>query len=755
MGCVISFHLHVHRNGSNASDFHCFQDVYIPDSVWAHSGGSTPTTDISSSVAADELPVPMILHEAMDARTFPRLQQSLDSYKGGIVDVTSIYTPAINKMRALGLYEENDRWADATEWAYTMYLKAYIENYRLDPAVSGYEWWLVWTYLGGSSGILGGNQDNPTVKPGISNETIRSLQSNVLLLVRDPIALQSTGHYPGELVPIEVQCSNWTFGGDPAWFGKDAQLFWEVSLEGGPRIDSGTSDISHISIRQGQTKPVAVFGVITPHVATASKLVVEVTLRLSTNTVAANHWHLAVFPTVAQAKNCSIPVFVEPGLLSATQKVCHNAAKVPSSLAAQTGPFVLIQRSGLTAEDSAVLARTSSVVLLLKPSNGWPVCNQSALGQVTAQEVRYNQPWWMNPGLAGTLLYNTSSFVRSLGFAKSDRYLDYSWASIVDQAQAYTLDNMHTGVARLVHIRAIPAFYSETSVIPSEESSLGTQAKLEATVSDDALVTTVSNAALVWEGKFGSDARFVVSGLNLFDDMGGLKQGVAQPVAEFVFSKLVSYMVSQAAAATTTITDIDDEPSKAFCVAGSEQGCQPDTVPSGIANANFEIVMNVYLDRDSVVDALHPRLSTRGGVGAPVVPVIYLGTPSPRVNNTSAFCSRSGSHSTSWWPQRLVAKGPATKLPSAANATWARLPFTVPTALKAGNYWIGILSTVDLNVFAAKTTPGKPAPLDAYAYVRPGPSVGPKLSWIRGTSSVAIYASTTKSEDAHFTSPLH
>eukprot|EP01047_Picozoa_sp_COSAG01_P046218 COSAG01_NODE_4319_length_5136_cov_2.603216_8_plen_152_part_01 len=152
----------------------------------------------------------------------------------------------------------------------------------------------------------------------------------MLLLVRDPIALQSTGHYPGELVPIEVQCSNWTFGGDPVWFGKSAQLFWEVSLEGGPQIDNGTSDVSQISIPQGQTGLVAAFGVTTPQVATASKLVVAVTLRLSTITVAANHWHLAVFPAVAQAKNCSIPVFVEPGLLSATQKVCHNAAKVPS-----------------------------------------------------------------------------------------------------------------------------------------------------------------------------------------------------------------------------------------------------------------------------------------------------------------------------------------------------------------------------------------------------------------------------------------
>ena len=102
-------------------------------------------------------------HEAMDARTFPRLQESQDSFAGGIVDVESIFGPSINKMRALGLFEENDQWAEASERAYSMYTKrcglvwclldfcacvnraanqnvpmvSYLENYRRDAAVSG------------------------------------------------------------------------------------------------------------------------------------------------------------------------------------------------------------------------------------------------------------------------------------------------------------------------------------------------------------------------------------------------------------------------------------------------------------------------------------------------------------------------------------------------------------------------------------------------------------------------------------------
>jgi hypothetical protein len=285
------------------------------------------------------------------------------------------------------------------------------------------------------------------------------------------------------------------------------------------------------------------------------------------------------------------------------------------------------------------------------------------------------------------------------------------------------------------------------------------------------LNTTVSNSALLWEGKIGARARFVVSGfnLNISSWVGSTAAQQADPAARFLFSKLVSYAVSgaAAAAATTSTTDATNalvpQPEKhetgsppSFCTAGSEQACQRKTVPAGVANQNFEIAMQVDLDRDAVVDAIHPRLSARGvsdGAGgvALIVPVIYATTSSPSsANNTSAFCSQAPTGHIlpeSWQPQRLVAKGPATKFtPPTANATvWARLPLTAPTPLTAGTYWIGFLSSGDLNCFADETPPGgKAAPLDAYALrsFTSGPGLGPELSWVRGSSSIAIYAST-------------
>ena len=102
----------------------------------------------------------------------------------------------------------------------------------------------------------------------------------------------------------------------------------------------------------------------------SSKILVDVILHVGADAVAVNHWNLTVFPAVAPAEKCSVPVFVEEDLLGAARWACSNAAVAPLSLASQIGPFVLVQHDGLTAENSAALARTGGIVLLLNPADG-------------------------------------------------------------------------------------------------------------------------------------------------------------------------------------------------------------------------------------------------------------------------------------------------------------------------------------------------------------------------------------------------
>ena len=582
--------------------------------------------------------------------------------------------------------------------------------------------------MGGSSGIIGGHQNNPRAKSGISNATIRSLQGDTVLLVNDPVTLQSISPRSGEIVEVCILMANWSFGGFPVW-SEDPELSWATAVVGGSSLSNTTVRVPRGSVPQGETGPIAVGGenltvrITVPHVELASKLVIEVALRVSGITVATNHWDLSIFPALA-AKPCPVPVFTDQKLLKDARRVCSNAALVPPSLGPlRTGPpFVLLHQGGLTEQDAAVIRRAGGFALLLNPAESWPVCNQSALGPVKVKTVRYFQPWWMNPGLAGTLVYNTS-FTESFGSIVDSRFLDYSWASVVDQAQAYTLDDLVVGTAKSIHVRAIPAFST--------------------TPNGGTFATAVTNDALIWEGQITADdvgggathdagGRFLVSGLNLFNST-RLK---AEPVAEFVFSKLLSYAVSETAAAAA-IGEVNPptprtEP-RSFCTVGSEQACQLKTVAAGIGNANFEIVTEVRLEHDATVDALHPRLSSRGHT-ASVVPVIYDTAPAA---NASSFCSATTGHGASW-PRELVAKGPATELVVAQNASWVRMPLSAPTLLKAGTYWVGLLLSADVNCFAV---PG--GSTDAYASRSFAAGAGPELSFQMGSSNFAVYASTS------------
>ena len=136
-------------------------------------------TDVHTGLPATELPVPMMLHEAIDARTFPRIQSNMEAFEGGLLKAGVIYNQTIAQLRKLGLWGESDRWALASEKAYNMFMKSYIENYRADPAISGYEWWLGFDFLASSNGIIGGHANNPRPKPGINNATLASVQGNV------------------------------------------------------------------------------------------------------------------------------------------------------------------------------------------------------------------------------------------------------------------------------------------------------------------------------------------------------------------------------------------------------------------------------------------------------------------------------------------------------------------------------------------------------------------------------------------------
>ena len=121
----------------------CFQDVLVLQAGWSHveswygvdKGSGLPTS----------LPVPNLLHEAVDARNFLRLEVNAESYANSNIKGDQLwYAQSIEKMRDLGLLAENSAWSTASERYYSQVLKTFFENYHLDATTSGYELWLTW-----------------------------------------------------------------------------------------------------------------------------------------------------------------------------------------------------------------------------------------------------------------------------------------------------------------------------------------------------------------------------------------------------------------------------------------------------------------------------------------------------------------------------------------------------------------------------------------------------------------------------------
>ena len=656
---------------------------------------------------------------------------------------------SIVRMRALGLLAEHELWALASEKVYSMFQKAYLENYRLDAAVSGYEWWLGFDWIAASNGIIGGNANNPRPKPGISNTTLQNLQANVMLLVKNPVALQSKGHRPGDFVPFEIQLSNWTFMGEPRWHGEDAQLSWSVVVVGGPTLNNGSTSLSGVSVAQGETGAVAVFGVDVPEVTTASKIRVEVNLHISGQPVAANEWRLSVFPPIV-AKQCSAPVFAAPVLLDAVKRVCSNAVAVPPSLTSETSPFVLVRQGGLSEADVTALHRTGSFGVSLNPDSGdWPVCGQSSVGSVGVASVAFAQPWWMAGGTTGTLVYDTA-LTKLLGFTSEEIYLDHSWSALVNGGRAFTLDGLSAGVNSTVHIRAIP---TDGAYGVGYETSIHDNALLwEGVIMDPTDTDKSDHGELPFHS--AEQGRFLVSGLNLLSG----SQLKGDPIGEHVFERLLSYAVSESAnnrpnrssgapkssrapVAATAAAKPACNVSGSFCTVGSEETCQVETTSPNVCNTGYEIVSSVCLQEDAVLDAIYPRLLARTK-GTRIIGVVY--DTSQDVANQS-FCSAASSST----PRQLVANGSATTLDT-EDATWFRVPIQ-PTQLKAGVYWIGVLLDADVTCFGAVAPAGgRPAPSigpgshDAYVTrsFDEGPAEGSGLNWVHGAGGFAVYGAT-------------
>ena len=96
------------RNGSDPNDPYCFMDVEVAQAYWAHSPNSYGIEAGTNYPNWKAAPVPYIIHEAYDGRTFPRLETTMEAFAGSATKPFRWLNGSIAQMQELGQSESGN-----------------------------------------------------------------------------------------------------------------------------------------------------------------------------------------------------------------------------------------------------------------------------------------------------------------------------------------------------------------------------------------------------------------------------------------------------------------------------------------------------------------------------------------------------------------------------------------------------------------------------------------------------------------------
>lgn len=513
------------RDGVNVSNAGCFTDILVTQAAWGHtpyppswfnplwrSAGPPGThgppywwfSPDDGSLLPPDLPVPSIVHEGYDGRTFPRLEQNRDSFASALIKGGELYcNQSITRLNELNLLHENEMWAQASEELYTAWMKVYIEGYHLDATTSGYQWWLGSDWFGLSNGIIGGHENEPRAKAGICNDTLRSVQREIMLLTPDPLLIQTVAWAPGQHVVLPLLLQNLTFGEFPTWWNIGVTLAWNATtMSDGRTIAHDQQVIPTNSIPQGDTGLLCNMTFTLP-VDTEGPDTVVVMAKLQMNGWTwTNSWNLGVFPfaQIGAASStahdgdsaCAIPVFASPSVLPTTRLHCSSATPIPVPDELPHTPFVLVNGYEEIDEATAMaLIVAGGTVVLLKPEALPAFMGELRYANATANVDAFHQPWWSSPGSTCALAYNTS-LVRDWMRLRGS-FVPFPFAELIANATTYVLDDVPPPILAArgvrVHLRSVPVDATDKTIC-NGGNGCGAQ------------MTMVSNQALVFEAHF-------------------------------------------------------------------------------------------------------------------------------------------------------------------------------------------------------------------------------------------------------------
>lgn len=380
--------------------------------------------DFSSSIVNPELfktekPLrPIVAHEPGNYNTFSRPGQ-IELFQHNVKPHWLI--PGKKKLEKLGLLNESEAWAKASDRLYLLHNKYHYESLRSNPFMSGYTWWLFQDYWGTSNGLVDAYFRPKAITP-----------QEVLVFNNDVVLLQSgmgKTYRSGDQFNVTLSVSN--FSGTPL-SGKQS---WTVAV-GDKRIETKTQIVQ--TVNNGEVSKVEQLSVSLPEVNIPQQLVLSVRLNGSNKTYQ-NSWKVWLYPAKIKPQIADIPVYID----SASMKACPMWS------------FPVLPDNGKLSDKAVYIVSSVNDRIIQAMNRGASVILLDVSQIMNTIPVRFQQTWW---GVGSSdIQNNTGTYIYNHPVTKEvspEHYGDLGWFSLIEGADKYSLESFP--VTPTIIVRALP-----------------------------------------------------------------------------------------------------------------------------------------------------------------------------------------------------------------------------------------------------------------------------------------------------------
>ena len=369
---------------------------------------SNPVLNQNKFATKVQFDKPVVSHESGNFLTFSR-QDQVELFKD------SNYKPfwmtdGKDRLEKLGLADEVEDWAKASEQLYLLAHKYNVEGVRKNEALSGYHWWLIQDYWTTSNGIVDLFFRPKSLKP----EDLLPFNNDFVLLQKN----LKFAYDAGEKANVELLASNF------ATSVKKGSLKWTLTPANGDAWTASTIDDA--TAPNGKLTSYGSIAFVCPEVTEPTLATFALTFDAEDGTSYSNAWTTYVFPKEI-APTTQKPIYADDSAIN----------YFPESWNVQP----LASLSGDLPADAiyAVVWATPNVVEAVERGAGLLHFGGSQfLGSLP---MRFQQTWW-KAGDSDTQ-NNTGTYVYPN--ALTDKIVDHNfcgaaWASLLDGAQKFSVE---------------------------------------------------------------------------------------------------------------------------------------------------------------------------------------------------------------------------------------------------------------------------------------------------------------------------